>query len=131
VGVETVSRLLRTGASAVMVLLMMVVGSLVLWVGIPVGWLWVGSQVQGSTNSVGTAFAVALGGAVISIIALATALGWLNHKHQQMLEARGVDLQGSSVLEKVLVVTAAVAVIAFGTWFLLFAGIGPTLAPSK
>lgn len=112
-----------------MVVVMMVVGSLVLWVGIPVGWLWVGSQVQGSTNSVGSAFAVALGGAVVSIIAVAMALGWLNHKHQQLLEARGVDIGGSTVLERVLVVTAGVAVVAFGAWFLLFAGVGPTLAP--
>ena len=121
--------ILRAGANGAVVLVIMLVGSVVLWVGVPIGWLWVGSQVQGSTNSIGASLAVAMGGALVSIISLAAALGWLNHKHEQMAEARGVDLKGASALEKVLVVSAGISVVLFSAWFLLFAGIGPTLAP--
>ncbi|MBA3301570.1 MAG: hypothetical protein H0T15_06835 [Thermoleophilaceae bacterium] len=121
--------LLRAGVSGAMVLVIMLVGSVVLWVGVPIGWLWIGSQVQGSTGSIGTSLAVAMGGALVSIIALAAALGWLNHKHEQLAQARGVELKGSSALEKVLVVSAGLSVVLFSIWFLLFAGIGPTLAP--
>ena len=45
--------LLRTGAGAVLVVLIMFIGSLVLWIGTPLLWLWVGSQIQGATSSLG------------------------------------------------------------------------------
>ena len=47
--------LLRTGAGALLVVLIMFIGSLVLWVGTPLLWLWVASQIQGATQSLGTA----------------------------------------------------------------------------
>ena len=40
--------LLRIGAGALLRLTIMFVGSLVLWLGTPLLWLWVGSQVQGA-----------------------------------------------------------------------------------
>jgi hypothetical protein len=43
--------LLRTGFGALLVLLIMLIGSLVMWIGAPLLWLWVGSQVQGATAS--------------------------------------------------------------------------------
>ena len=50
--------LLRTGMGAALVLLIMVIGSLVLWIGTPLLWLWIGSQIQGATTSLGTALGV-------------------------------------------------------------------------
>lgn len=120
---------LRTGASGLMVLFIMVVGSLVLWVGVPAGWLWVGSQIQGNTGNIGTALAAMMGGVVVSVVALAMLLAWLNRKHEEMREARGLPETESSVLERVLVVTAGIAVVGFTIWFLGFAGPGPSLAP--
>lgn len=120
---------LRTGASGLMVLFIMVVGSLVLWVGLPAGWLWVGSQIQGNTGNIGTALAAMMGGVVVSVVALAMLLAWLNRKHEEMREARGLPEAESSVLERVLVVTAGIAVVGFTIWFLGFAGPGPSLAP--
>ena len=120
---------LRTGASGLMVVFIMVVGSLVLWVGIPAGWLWVGSQIQGNTGNVGTALAAMMGGVVVSVVALAMLLAWLNRKHEELREARGLPESESSVLERVLVVTAGIAVVGFTIWFLGFAGPGPSLAP--
>jgi heme/copper-type cytochrome/quinol oxidase subunit 2 len=121
--------LLRTGASGVLVLAIMVVGSLVLWVGVPAGWLWVGSQIQAETNDIGTALLVMFAGVVASVVALAFLLAWLNRRHVELRVARGLPRPKTSVLERVLVVTAAVAVVAFGIWFLVFAGPGPSLAP--
>ena len=37
-------------------------GGIVLWVGVPVGWLYIGSQVQASTGSLGTAMGVMMSG---------------------------------------------------------------------
>ena len=57
------ARALNYGASALLTGVIMVGASLLLWIGVPAGWLWIGSQVQGSTGNVGTAIAVMLIGA--------------------------------------------------------------------
>ena len=53
-------------------------GGLVLWVGVPVGWLYIGSQIQASTGSLGTAMAAMMIGAIVSILVIVAMLGWLN-----------------------------------------------------
>lgn len=128
-GLGAGARALNYGASAVLTGVIMVGASLLLWVGVPAGWLWIGSQVQGSTGNLGTAIAVMLVGAIASIVALAWVLGRLNRWHEHLREARGVEATGPPLLEVVLVVTAAVALIGFAIWFFVFAGPGPELAP--
>jgi hypothetical protein len=123
------ARALNYGASALLTGVIMVGASLALWIGVPVGWLWIGSQVQGSSGNVGTAIAVMLIGAIVSIVALAWVLGRLNRLQEHLREARGVKSTAPSLLEVVLVVTAAVAVVGFALWFFVFAGPGPELAP--
>jgi nitric oxide reductase large subunit len=121
--------LLRAGASGVILVLMMLGGGLLLWVGVPVGWLWVGSQVQGATDSIGTAILVMLVGVVASIVAVVPILGWLNRKHLELRASRGLDTHGQTALEAVMTVSVTVAVIAFVVWFFVIAGPGPSLAP--
>jgi uncharacterized membrane protein YcjF (UPF0283 family) len=123
------ARALNYGASALLTGMIMVGASLALWIGVPVAWLWIGSQVQGSTGNVGTAIAVMLIGAIVSIVALAWLLGRLNRMHEHLREARGADMTRPPLLEVVLVVTAAVALIGFALWFFVLAGPGPELAP--
>jgi heme/copper-type cytochrome/quinol oxidase subunit 2 len=123
------ARALNYGASAVLTGVIMVGASLLLWIGVPAGWLWVGSQIQGSTGSVGTAILVMLVGAVVSIVAIAWLLGRLNRTHERLREARGATSHGPPLLEVVLVVTAAIALVGFAVWFFVFAGPGPELAP--
>jgi hypothetical protein len=124
-----VKRILNLGASALLTGVIMVGASLLLWIGVPAGWLWIGSQVQGSTGSVGAAIGVMLLGAIVSIVAIAWVLGRANRAHEQLLEARGVQPDGPPLLEVVLVITAAVALVGFAVWFFVFAGPGPELAP--
>jgi hypothetical protein len=123
--------MLNRGASAVLTAVIMVGASLLLWLGVPVGWLWIGSQIQGSGGSIGTAIAVMLLGAIVSIVVLAWLLGRLNHVHEHLLEARGATREGAPLLEVVLVVTAGIALVGFAIWFFVFAGPGPQLAPSN
>src|SRR5881392_4035650 len=82
-------RALNYGASAVLTGVIMVGASLLLWIGVPAGWLWVGSQIQGSSGSLGTAIAVMMVGAIASIVGLAWVLGKLNRAHERLREARG------------------------------------------
>ena len=109
-------------ASAALVLLMLL-GCLVLWVGVPLGWLWIGSQVQ-SSSSLGTALMVTMLGILVSIFALVFVLGWLNRRHAALQERRHREVR-SSALEVILVSSAGIAIVGFGIWFFGFAGTSP------
>jgi hypothetical protein len=123
--------LLRAGASGILLILMMLGAGLVLWIGVPVLWLYIGSQIQGSTGSIGTALVVMMVGVVVSILLIVLVLGWLNRKHLELREARGLDTHGATALEAVMTVSVAIAVVAFCFWFFVIAGPGPSLAPSN
>src|SRR5690348_7481404 len=62
---------LRTGGGAALVVAIMIIGSLVLWVGTPLLWLWIGSQIQGATASLGAALGAMMIGIVATIAFLA------------------------------------------------------------
>jgi hypothetical protein len=109
-------------ASAALVMLMLV-GCLFLWIGVPLGWLWIGSQVQ-SSASLGTALMVTMFGILVSIVVLVAGLSWLNRWHAELLERRNRPLN-SSALEVILVSSAGLAIVGFGIWFFGFAGASP------
>ncbi len=117
--------LLRTGTGAVLVVLIMFIGSLVLWIGTPLAWLWIGSQIQGSTSSLGAALGSMFIGVVVTISALAVILSKLSNIYRANRIARGLDDPGHLVLEGVLVVSAGVTLTVFVVWFFLFAGASP------
>ncbi|MBV9338784.1 MAG: hypothetical protein JO262_13840 [Solirubrobacterales bacterium] len=118
-------QLLRTGVGATLVLLIMFIGSLVLWIGTPLLWLWVGSQVQGATSSLGTALGVSFVGVVVTIALLAGVLAKLSNVYQANRRSRGLEDTGHYVLEAVLVVSAGLTLAAFVVWFFFFAGASP------
>jgi hypothetical protein len=117
--------LLRLGSSALVLVLIMFLGSLVMWVGIPLGWLWVASQVQAATDSLGAALGAGMLGVLVSLAVVVPLLGWLNDQHRALRVARGHDDTGNLVLEVVIVTSAGVAVVGFSAWFLLFSGANP------
>ncbi len=117
--------LLRTGAGAVLVVLIMIIGSLGLWIGTPLLWLWIGSQIQGATASLGAALGAMFIGAVVTIALLAVVLAKISNVYRANRVARGMDDPGHFVLEGVLVVSAGLALAAFVVWFLFFAGASP------
>ncbi|HEY2260266.1 MAG TPA: hypothetical protein VGH45_11165 [Solirubrobacteraceae bacterium] len=117
--------LLRSGTGAVLVVLIMFIGSLGLWVGTPLLWLYVGSQVQGSTQSVGAALATMFFGVIITIAVLASLLAKLSDIYRANCMSRGQTDPGHGVLEGVLVVSAGLTLVVFVVWFFLFAGASP------
>jgi heme/copper-type cytochrome/quinol oxidase subunit 2 len=123
--------MLRAGASGVILVLMMLGAGLVLWVGVPLGWLYIGSQVQGASESLGLAILVMMVGVVASIAVIVPALGWLNRKHLELREARGLESHGQTALEAVMTVSVIIAVVAFTVWFFVIEGPGPSLAPDE
>lgn len=118
-------RLVQVGSSGVLVMMMMLIGGLVLWIGVPLAWLWIGSQIQAATGSLGAAIGAMMIGVLASIALLIPVLAWLSNRHRALLVARGHPDNGHLTLEVVLVGSATIAVIVFGAWFLLFAGSSP------
>jgi hypothetical protein len=116
---------LRAGSSTAFLLLLMFVGSLGLWVGAPVLWLWIGGRVQGATGSLGAAIVVILVGFVATVFLAVPVLGWLSGRHAEARAARGLDDLGRAALEGVMVVSATIAAVVFAIWFLFLSGAEP------
>lgn len=116
---------MRAGPSTAFFFLLMCLASLVMWIGVPVLWLWIGGRVQGATGSVGAAIAVVLVGFVATAVLFIPLLGWLGRRHAEARAARGLDDLGRAALEGVLVVSAAIAAVLFAIWFFFLAGAEP------
>jgi hypothetical protein len=114
----------RTGYGAMLVVLIMIFGSLVMWLGAPLLWLWIGSQIQAHA-SVGTAVGATFFGAVLTIVLVAMVLARLSNFYRSNAVARGQSDPGHVVLEMVLVVSAALALVGFLVWFFFLAGAEP------
>ena len=115
-------------AIAVFVLIVETLVCLTLWGPQPIAWLWVGSQVDYQTGSVSLGIAVAFAGMIASLMATLALLVRLDAIWKVVRRASGID-QREGVLPRIFMVTAIVAVLAFGSWFLIIEGPGPTLAP--
>jgi|SRR5215210_241282 len=123
--------LLRAGASGAILVVLMLGGGLILWIGVPVAWLYIGGRVQGATSSLGLTLLTMLVGVVASIAVIVPALSWLNLKHGALREARGLDSHGQTALEGIMTISALIAVVAFVIWFFIIEGPGPSLAPRQ
>jgi uncharacterized membrane protein YbhN (UPF0104 family) len=117
-------RFLLTSESAIL-LIGIFGGSLALWIGLPLGWLWIGAHVQAETGSVGVALFAMMVGLLLSVAALVTGLSWVGRKHIELLELRGREIGSTTPLEQVLVGSAALAVVGFAVWFFGFSGSPP------
>jgi hypothetical protein len=108
---------------------MFVIG-MAMWVGVPGVWLYIGSQIKGSSGSLGLALAVMGIGALVTIVALVKILGTLNQSWLESYEELNDRRPHRSPLEPILVISAFLALAVFGIWFAFFAGGGgPTAAP--
>ena len=120
---ERIRHALGAPASFVLVLVMLA-GCLFLWIGVPLGWLWIGSQIE-SSASLGTALAVTMIGIVATVLLVVTLLSWLNERHVALQERRHGHLPPYSALEVIFVFSAGTAVVGFAIWFFGFAGASP------
>jgi hypothetical protein len=117
--------LLKNGTGAVLVVLIMFIGSLGLWVGTPLLWLWVGSQIQGATESLGTALGAMFVGVIVSVTVVGSLLAKLSDVYRANRVSRGENDPGHVVLEGVLVVSAGLTLVVFVFWFFFLAGASP------
>lgn len=117
----------------------MLVGAFSLWTVVPLGWLWIGSQIVGTQEPRLWAYFVVLVGIVVSVIVIAKVLSALNRRVAALRGGEGYrptkiplpwlesmrderHAQRASVLDSVLVASAVMAGIALLIWFALLSG---------
>jgi hypothetical protein len=122
---RTVDRLLSTALLAIETVL-----CLSLWGPQPIGWMWIGSQVNYATDSVMLGIVSAFIGVVITLFVTVALARQVDHAWKLVRRAAGYE-QKRGALERIFILTAGVAVVGFAFWFLIIAGPGPQLAPKS
>jgi hypothetical protein len=117
---------------------LMALGSAVMWVGSPLGWLWVASQLVQTKLPTGSGYLIVAAGLVVTTVAVGRGLAALDRAHSALLglerdtrvrhawhesAAAGRDPRGQAgVLERVMVISVALALVGMAAWFVIFAG---------
>jgi hypothetical protein len=116
------------GALAVLIMVMIGVVNVSFWGPLPLAWLWVGSQVDDQTGSVSVGILSAFVGLMFTLLGGLVIMRQLDETWILVRRAAGHD-QRSGTLGRIFIVTAGLGTVAFTVWLVLFAGLGPDLAP--
>jgi hypothetical protein len=98
------------------------------WGPVPAGCLWVGSRFDYWTNSVGVGIVTAFATMLLALFCGLAGMKRLDHVWILVRRAAGHD-QREGVIGRIFAVSAAIGAVLFTIWLLVFAGLGPTLAP--
>lgn len=116
---------MQVGSGGALFVLMALLGSLGLWVAVPVLWVYIAAQLQHLIGSGGAALAIGLVGFILTIGLVIRMLEGLSRTIGRLREARGLPSRGPVPLEGILVVSAGLALLAFLIWFFLLSGAQP------
>ena len=94
----------------------------------PLGWLWVGSQVDYQTGYVTAGIATVMLGCLASLMLTMAIAKRVDHAWKLVRRAAGHH-QERGALERIFVASVAIAVLGFLVWFFIIEGPGPNLAP--
>ena len=125
------------GAGSALLVLLMAVGSVFMWIGVPILWLYLASRLyESSQPSFGVYFGV-LVAITVTMAIVGKLLGILNRWHMALTDQlpqkreqtiwlksmRGdaTAKRQHGVLATVMAVSVGIALVLFGAWFLLFA----------
>jgi hypothetical protein len=134
----SLGRTLVTRPIAIVLVLLMAVGSVVLWIGIPVGWVWVASRTVKTSQPTLGPYLLVLCATPLTMWLWGKLLFRLNdvysrltgqtHEvraqlpwHKSMRGERSSN-RPTTVLDLVMIVSVSLALTAFGVWFFFFAG---------
>jgi hypothetical protein len=123
---------------AILLVLLMGVGSIVMWLGIPVALVYAASQLADTSAPTLGPYLLVFIGLPIGMAIMAKLLGWLDRVHQvytrtnddrpqqapwmrSMRGERG-STRRRGVLDTVMIVSVGIALAGFGLWFFGFAG---------
>ena len=122
---------------AIALVLLMALGSVVMWLGVPLGLIYLASKLADTPNPSMGPYLVVIVGLPIGMALIGKGLGVLNRAHTRLTGAevddyrpgwtrsmrgeRNVERRGG-VLDKVMIVSVALAFVLFAVWFFAFAG---------
>lgn len=128
----------RSNLAAASLIVLMVLGSVVLWLAVPLAWLWLASHIDGSLDASLKAYAVVAIGVPSTMLLMFWLLRHLDDAHRRIVGATPTkklapawrrslseerDLHApTSALDIILAITAIAAIISMAVWFFLFAG---------
>ena len=124
---------------ALLLVLLMAAGSILMWIGLPLGLIWIASALSDSSQPSMGPYLLILVGLPIGAIVIGKALGTLDRMHgrvtgrgggeqkrntwmNSMNEDSGTNRRQRSVLDTVMIVSVLSALVLGGIWFLAFAG---------
>ena len=96
----------------------------------PLGWLWIGSQVEYLSGAVTAGISTIMLGCLASLMLTMAVAKRLDHVWKLVRRAAG-HRQESGALEVIFASSVAVALVCFSVWFFLLEGPGPSLAPTS
>ena len=116
---------------------LMALGSVVMWIGVPLGLIYLASMLADTPNPSMGPYLLVLIGLPVGMAIIGKALGALNRAHirvtgaevdayrpgwtRSMRGERKVDRRGG-ILDRVMIISVALAGVAFAVWFFGFAG---------
>jgi hypothetical protein len=103
-------------AASLGILALEALGTILMWVPIPLAWFWVGAQVYLATGSILADGVVVLGGFLVSVILVMKALARLDAVWVR-LRRRAGHQQREGALNQVVIASATFGVIGFWVWF--------------
>lgn len=126
-----------TRVSTVVLIALMAVGSISLWLGIPVAWIYLASRLVDSSQPTMGPYVMVLVGIPVSMVVVGKLLSKLNRVYgrvthttpsvrvrapwmRSMRDGRDVG-QPRTILDVVMVISVSLALTCFGIWFFLFA----------
>lgn len=120
-----------------MLIVLMAIGSVLMWLGAPVFWLWLASQVAESSQPSLGIYLLVLVGIILSMVVFGKVLGWLNRAHQALtgqlpkrreqtvwlksMRADATATREHGILGLVMAWSVSTALVLFGIWFFFFA----------
>ncbi len=123
---------------ALVLVALMAVGSVLMWVGVPLGLIYVASQLSGSSNPSAGPYVLILVGLPVGMAIVGKLLGYLDRLHARLtgraqggprraawlrsLRGERTSTRRGGVLDTVMIVSVGLAVVGFGIWFFGFAG---------
>ena len=122
---------------AILLVALMAVGSVLMWIGVPLGLIYLASKLADTPNPSMGPYLLVLIGLPIGMAVIGKGLGALNRAHirvtgtevdtyrpgwtRSMRGERKVERR-NGVLDRVMIVSVGVAALAFAVWFFGFAG---------
>src|SRR5215208_1825109 len=123
---------------ALMLVALMAFGSVVMWIGVPLGLVYAASKLAGSSDPSLGPYLLVLSGLPVGMALVGKGLGTLDRAHQRLtgmgdegryrgawtrsLRGERVSTRRGGVLDRVMVISVVVAGILFAVWFFAFAG---------